>query len=310
MVSSFKKAGYNLFPFIDIISNGHINEKYVVMRHDVDRLPENALITAKIDKDAGVKASYYFRSVKESYDKDIIEQIAEMGHEIGYHYENLSTVCSRNGFRKLKVKSEKIEDDMSSEAIRDFELNLKKLREFYPVKTICMHGSPLSRYDNRLLWEKYDYRDFDIIGEPYFDIDFSEVFYLTDTGRRWDGDSVSVRDKVVKTEVGLRPIGAYAPVGGQRSEVGKQEDGNLAQSRKVAKNRRKNAGNNLRFRSTFDIIEAAENGELPDKIMINVHPQRWNDEFIPWVKELVGQNFKNIVKKWMIKFRHGLHGGC
>ena len=28
------------------------------------------------------------------------------------------------------------------------------------------------------------------------DVDFDEVFYLTDTGRRWDGSSVSVRDKV------------------------------------------------------------------------------------------------------------------
>ena len=61
--------------------------------------------------------------------------------------------------------------------------------------------------------------------------------------------------------------------------------------------------NNLRFRSTFDIIEAAENGELPDKIMLNVHPQRWTDDYVPWVKELVGQNFKNIIKKWMIRIK-------
>jgi hypothetical protein len=34
-----------------------------------------------------------------------------------------------------------------------------------------------------------------IIGEPYFDVDFSKMLYLTDTGRRWDGGIVSVRDK-------------------------------------------------------------------------------------------------------------------
>ena len=33
-------------------------------------------------------------------------------------------------------------------------------------------------------------------GEPYFDLDFRKIFYLTDTGRRWDGHKVSVRDKV------------------------------------------------------------------------------------------------------------------
>jgi len=80
-------------------------------------------------------------------------------------------------------------------------LDLRRLREFYPVKTICMHGSPLSKYDNKLLWDKYDYRDYGITAEPNFDVDFDEVLYLTDTGRRWDGDRVSVRDKVEGTEV-------------------------------------------------------------------------------------------------------------
>ncbi|MGB3947989.1 MAG: hypothetical protein WBM13_08390, partial [Bacteroidia bacterium] len=41
-----------------------------------------------------------------------------------------------------------------------------------------------------------NYKEFGIIGEPYFDTDFKKVFYLTDTGRCWDGHKVSVRDKV------------------------------------------------------------------------------------------------------------------
>lgn len=61
--------------------------------------------------------------------------------------------------------------------------------------SICMHGSPMSPYDSRDLWKQYNYKDFGIIGKPYFDIDFSKVLYLTDTGRRWDGEKVSVRDK-------------------------------------------------------------------------------------------------------------------
>ena len=73
--------------------------------------------------------------------------------------------------------------------------HLAQLREVADVKTICMHGSPLSKYDNRSLWNHYDYRDYGIIAEPYFDLDFSKVLYLTDTGRRWDGEEVSIRDK-------------------------------------------------------------------------------------------------------------------
>ena len=81
-------------------------------------------------------------------------------------------------------------------AYEEFCRYLEKLRETVPIKTICMHGSPFSKYDNRSLWEKYDYKELGIIGEPYFDIDFSKVLYLTDTGRKWDGEKVSIRDKV------------------------------------------------------------------------------------------------------------------
>ena len=37
--------------------------------------------------------------------------------------------------------------------------------------------------------------------------------------------------------------------------------------------------------------------------MINVHPQRWTDRPLLWVKELVGQNVKNVVKRYLLKFR-------
>jgi len=59
-----------------------------------------------------------------------------------------------------------------------------------------MHGSPSTAYDNKDLWKKYDYKKHGIIGEPYFDTNFNEIFYLTDTGRCWDGMKYSVRDKV------------------------------------------------------------------------------------------------------------------
>jgi len=42
---------------------------------------------------------------------------------------------------------------------------------------------------------------------------------------------------------------------------------------------------------------------LPDMIMINVHPQRWTDDYVPWVKELVAQNVKNVIKKLLIGLR-------
>lgn len=158
-------------------------QKVIILRHDVDQLPKNSLKFAKIQNELGVKGTYYFRAVPESWDESIISEIATLDHEIGYHYENLTT-CKGN----------------FSEAIKDFEANLKNLRKLAPVTTACMHGSPLSKYDSKDIWKSYNYKDFGIIGTPYFDVDFDKIFYLTDTGRRWDGQNVSVRDKV-KTSI-------------------------------------------------------------------------------------------------------------
>ena len=127
-----------------------------------------------------------------------------------------------------------------------------------PVKTICMHGSPISKWDNRDLWKKYNYRDFGIIAEPYFDVDFDEVLYLTDTGRSWNKSASSVRDKV-------------------------------------------NSKFDIKIKDTNHLMEKIQNNELPDKIMLNTHPQRWTDNPVEWTKELVWQNVKNVVKKVIVR---------
>jgi len=117
--------------------------------------------------------------VKQSFDEKIIAQIKELGHEIGYHYEDMA-LCRGN----------------AAKAWQHFQQKLTLFKKFYPVKTICMHGSPLSKWDNRLLWQNYSYKELGIIAEPYFDTDFEKVFYLTDTGRKWNNTAASVRDKV------------------------------------------------------------------------------------------------------------------
>ncbi len=153
--------------------------KSVILRHDVDRNPLNALKTARIEAALAIKASYYFRTIKNVFDESIISEIAALGHEIGYHYENMD-YCNGN----------------VDEAYNDFCTQLEKIRKLYPVQTFCMHGSPMSPFDNRDLWKKYDYKKLGLIAEPYFDIDFNKVFYITDASRSWNNKNVSVRDKV------------------------------------------------------------------------------------------------------------------
>lgn len=235
LVQELLNTGYSIQTLQDYIQQP--KDKTVILRHDVDRNPKNSLKIAKIENATGINSSYYFRIVKKSYDENIIRQIAEMGHEIGYHYEEMN--LTKGDHKK---------------AIQLFNDNLKRIRKIKIVKTICMHGSPMSKFDNRDIWKKYDYREFGIIGEPYFDIDFNEVLYLTDTGRHWNNSRGNVRD--------------------------------LVQSKY-----------RFNFKSTFDVIHALRKNELPSKIMLNVHTQRWDDKFLSWSKELVLQNIKNVVKK-------------
>jgi hypothetical protein len=153
--------------------------KIVILRHDIDKLPLNAELTARIENEFGIRGTYYFRMIPSVYNERIIKIIAELGHEIGYHYETMDT--SKGDVNK---------------AYDEFCKNLEKFRRIYPVETICMHGSPASRFDNKTIWKNFNYRELGITGEPYFDIDFNQFAYFTDTGRRWNGGKVSVRDKV------------------------------------------------------------------------------------------------------------------
>jgi len=59
----------------------------------------------------------------------------------------------------------------------------------------------------------------------------------------------------------------------------------------------------LTFRTTKAIIRPAERGSLPHKMMITVHPQRWSSSAATWVKELVWQNAKNVLKRALISIR-------
>ncbi|MFZ1519719.1 MAG: hypothetical protein WAU11_13125 [Ignavibacteriaceae bacterium] len=286
LLEAFIKKGYQFIRYDDsLIENSKFkiqNSKIVILRHDVDLLPGNSLATAKIENELGIKGTYYFRIVPESFDEKIIKQIAELGHEIGYHYEEVDTA-----YRQLKIKNSKLKIDPSTTlritkrtnnqqqtiidlAYEMFKKNLEKIRSVVPITTICMHGSPLSPYNNKDIWSKYDYKDLGVIGEPYFDIDWNEFGYLTDTGRRWNGSDVSVRDKVSSNNVQSSIINAQSAAAD-------------------------------RLKSTQDIINALEQNKLPDKLMITVHPQRWTDNYVAWVKELVLQNVKNQVKKLIVK---------
>ena len=149
LLNTLKDNRFTFQPYNEFLSQP--GKKSVVMRHDVDLLPQNSLQTAKIEHDLGFHGTYYFRIVPQSFNESIIHQIAGLGHEIGYHYEDL-TLAKGN----------------LDKAIQSFEQNLSLLRKIVPVTTACMHGSPRSPWDSKDLWKHYNYRDYGITWRTLF----------------------------------------------------------------------------------------------------------------------------------------------
>lgn len=169
LCSALERNDYTPITLAEYLTAEELPEKYIMMRHDIDRNPLKALETARIEQELDIKATYYFRTVNDNlFCPEIITEVNRMGHEVGYHYEVLNE-CKGN----------------YEDAIELFESNLNRFKKLCEVKTVCMHGQPLSKYDNRDIWKKYDYRDFGILGEAYLSIDES-VNYLCDTGRNWN----------------------------------------------------------------------------------------------------------------------------
>jgi hypothetical protein len=178
LLTALQKSDLNPTTFISYFENP--TENAAIIRHDVDRRPLHGLKFGELEKEMGITATYYFRAGSCCYNEKIIKALSDMGHEIGYHYENLG---------QMNGNYEK--------AITDFENNLSRFRKLVDIKTICMHGLPMSPYDNKDLWQKYDYRDYDIQAEPFIDIDYRHLLYITDASRTWRQDSkANLRDKV------------------------------------------------------------------------------------------------------------------
>lgn len=185
LIIAFQQSGYRFQTFEEMMT-APAEGKTVVMRHDVDELAWNALKMSQLEHALGIRATYFFRIVKQSNVPEVIKQIVGLGHEIGYHYEDLS-----------------LAEGDEDKAIKTFSENLDCFRTYYPVKSVCMHGSSTSKYDNRLLWKNHSLSEFGIVGEPYLSVDFDKVFYLTDTGYAWDGGKYATRD-IVESGFGLK----------------------------------------------------------------------------------------------------------
>jgi hypothetical protein len=163
----------------EFLETGQPQDFAIILRHDIDRGMPSAMRMAKLEVTHGIRATYYARVTRAVFLTSELKRLSGFGHEVGYHYEVLARAKGDIG-----------------QAIAMFERELEQMRQVVPVHTISMHGSPLSSWNNLDLWQSYDLRDFNLMGDASLSVDYSNVYYFTDTGRSWDATRYNLRDRV------------------------------------------------------------------------------------------------------------------
>ena len=127
-----------------------------------------------------------------------------------------------------------------------------------------MHGNPLTKWDNRHLWNKYDFTQYNLVGEAYLSIDFKDLQYFSDSGRNW-GNGGKVKDTVISGSVNQQSVGR-------------------------------------RVNSTDKLIKLLVKEELAHIYLLS-HPGVWSDNFYSWTGELIKNMTINLVKR-LIKLKY------
>ncbi len=199
---------------------------YAILRHDVDRTPRRALDTAEIEHRYNIRATYYFRARRGAYVPEIIDKIAAYDHEIGNHYETLDKAGG---------------DVQKAQVI--FAKELGDYRNRYDIRTVCAHGNPLTRYDNKTIWNGLAFSDFGLLGEAFLSLDYERFAYFSDSGRTWL---------------------------------------NSRSQKMLGKDSVRTAFEHLKVKSTDDLIATVKEGALPN-ICILAHPERWTGGAVAFV---------------------------
>lgn len=127
------------------------DRRILVMRHDIDTAPRVALRFAEAEAGVGGRGSYFFRL--STVDVPIMKALADAGHEVGYHYEELATVAKERG-----VNGRERVPEILGEARERFLENLTALRARtgLPLRVAASHGDFANRalgVSNTLLLE-------------------------------------------------------------------------------------------------------------------------------------------------------------
>lgn len=267
IIAAIADSEYQVLKIKDYIAMDKLPEKFIIIRHDVDLDAYYQLKFAQLEDQLNIHTSYYFRKIEKTFKEDVINEVAGLGHEVGYHYE---------------VFTKALGDPI--EAMRIFRNEQAVFSEKWQSLTVCPHGGSFvdnadgyslknmvtliptlvtgktvfSKHVNFDMWKENKFHDFGIIGDAYKSVDFSNILYLSDTGRSWD----QRYKRLDKVDSDVNP--------------------------------------KFNIKSSNDIIDVIKNGEV-NKIYLLVHFEQWKDNFMDWLGWYAAQIIRRTGKRLIFR---------
>lgn len=273
LLETFETGQFQTVPVAAYLESPDRWDRCIVVRHDVDRRPTNALRMARLESNHDVRSTYYLREI--TFDPETAEELFSLGHEVGYHYETLARTSG----------------DYAA-ALDRFVDQLEAFREVVPVRTVAAHGSPLSPVDNADIWRgTISPSDFGLLGEAYDLLEdahgHAALPYFSDTGRTWDAgwEPADRESELDNDQIPTDEGGASATTqGGPGNSVAHVE-------------------------STEDLVTVLRRGVV-DRCCLLAHPSRWSRSGVGHVRsmawDLGAESAKRLVEPAFVAHR-GLH---
>ena len=144
------------------------NNNSVILRHDVDWSPRKAVTLAEIEAERNVSSSFFFLlsspfyNVLNTTERQYIERIGELGHNIGVHFDTQQYWDEQPDDEKVRQKVLS-QQRILGEIIDD------------PDDIVSFHNPPEWIY-------RQNYESFTSTYEPRF---FDKIKYVADSNQRW-----------------------------------------------------------------------------------------------------------------------------
>lgn len=258
--------GYAIYGIEEIlaarISGTLPNGKYVAIRHDVDYFPDRAKAIAAIEAERRITTTYYIRRRFFDSDPDTVRTIAGLGHQIGYHYEEVDT--------HQKAPNLQVGRDAVGFFIGSL-LDIDRLG--FHIRSICAHGNPLSDVDNREVVQLL--RDKEFLDHLAFTFDHEEI--RTKITERLIGDA--------SLDITGDDFDLYIPDTGRFNPRYNRKD--------------RIDGCAIAGLSSLADLDALLRQDNHRRIYMNMHPDRWSGDMVTWLFDWGLDTAKNFVKRLM-----------